>query len=124
MAEPLFSDDALRILNSMSFDPEASHHYEHLAGGFLWSDELPVRDRAKWEVVSRDDLYRWIIYLRARITKGATHVEQVPLWQQLVQYAPYWPGLRPERQSDKMRRRLLAAERRAERCYERIRETG
>ena len=110
----------LRILDAMPVDPSASHFYEQLSGGFLWSDEFPTGDPAKWEIVSHDYLYRWILHLRARITKGETELADFPLWQQLVENAPNWPGLHPERRSEEVRRRLFAAERLAERCYKRL----
>lgn len=43
MTKPVrtFSEAALAILDAMPVDPNATYQYEHLSGGFIWSDEFP-----------------------------------------------------------------------------------
>ncbi len=115
-----FSNAALRVFNSMLFDPNASYDYEHLAGGMLWSDELPTVGTPKWDAVSKGCLYRFLIAARHDITLGESSPRFQGIWQQVEKYAPHWPGLRPERRSERMRKRLLAAKRLAAKCYERM----
>ena len=115
-----FSDAALAILDAMRHDPDATYSYEHLSGGFYWSDEFPPFDSADWKVVGHDYIYRYLIRIRRCITLGDTALESSPLWQQVSSLAPNWPGLLPERRSGRIVRRLRAAERMADRCLEKL----
>ena len=112
-----FSDAALALLDAMPLDPNATYSYEHLSGGFVWSDEFPRISTPEWNIVSHDDLYRHLWHIRRLITLGDTDLESLPLWQQLVNHAPSWPGLLPERRTGRIVKRLRAAVRLAERCY-------
>ena len=111
-----FSDAAIAILNSMVVDPDATYSYEHLSGGFYWSDEFPPTDSPDWDIVGHDYLYRFLIRIRRCITLGDDSVAATPLWQQVLVDAPNWPGLLPDRRSGRIVKRLLAAERLADRC--------
>ena len=113
-------DAALRILNSMPFDPNATHFYEHLSGGMLWSDEFPTVGTPEWGAVSEGYLNRALIAARHDITLGESSPRFQRTWQQVEKHAPNWPGLRPERRSERMRKRLLAAKRLAAKCYEQM----
>jgi hypothetical protein len=115
---PTPSGKALEILNAMPLDPNATHAYEHLSGGMLWSDEFPDVGSRDWEAVSVGFLYRFLIAARRDITIGAASPRFQELWRLVETHSPNWPGLRPERRSEGMRKRLLAAERLAKRCYE------
>jgi hypothetical protein len=115
-----FSAPALAILNAMPADPDATYAYEHLSGGFVWSDELPDIRSADWKIVRHDYIYRFLINLRRCITLGDASLESTPLWQQMVNDAPAWPGLLPERRTGNVAKRLLATERLAHRSYERM----
>lgn len=119
-----FSDEALAILNAMPLNPTATYRYEHLSGGFVWSDELPRGWTSDCEAVWEGDLYRYLIHFRAQITLGKQDLGEHPLWRQLETHAPNWPGLVPERRSARMRKRLLAAERLADRCYRKMFDEG
>jgi hypothetical protein len=115
------SDDALGVLNRMPFDPNATYGYEHLSGGFIWSDELPPAGSPEWDIVSEGYLYRMLVAARHDITLGEASPRFQELWEQVVNSAPNWPGLRPERCSgERIRKRLLAAKRRASICYDRL----
>lgn len=122
MSEPVtqFTDAALAVFDRMPFDPAATYAYEHLAGGFVWTDEFPPVSSDNWKSLSHDDLYRFVIHIRRSITLGNEELLSLPLWRQLEQHAPHWPGLRPERRTGRIRKRLLAAERLAERCYDKL----
>ena len=115
-----FSDAAIAILNSMVVDPDATHSYEHLSGGFYWSDEFPPTNSPDWDVVGHDYLYRFLIRIRRCITLGDDSVAATPLWQQVLTDAPNWPGLLPDRRSGRVVKRLRAAERLADRCLEKL----
>ena len=115
-----FSDQALAILNALPVDPDATYAYEHLSGGFMWTDEFPPLRSADWKIVRHDYIYRYLINMRRCITLGDSALESTPLWLQVVNNAPDWPGLLPERRTGRIVKRLLAAERLAHRCYERM----
>jgi hypothetical protein len=116
-----FSDAALEVLSRMSFDPNASYGYEHLSGGFIWSDEFPPLSSPNWHTVSEGYLCRFLVAARHDITLGEAQPRFYPLWQQVLEFAPNWPGLRPERySSERIQKRLLAAKCLASRCYDRM----
>ena len=115
-----FSDAALAVLDAMSVDPNATYSYEHLSGGFWWSDEFPRILSPEWGVVSHDYLYRYLLNFRRQITLGESEIESHPLWEQVVNHAPTWPGLLPERRAGRIVKRLRAAVRAAHRRYEKM----
>ena len=115
-----FSDEAIAILNAMPVDPDATYSYEHLSGGFMWTDEFPPLRSAEWKIVRHDYIYRFLINMRRCITLGDTSHESTALWQQMVNDAPNWPGLLPERRSGRIAKRLLAAERLVDRCLDKL----
>ena len=113
------TEAALCRLNEMPFDPNATHAYDHMAGGLVWSDEFPSED-ASWDFVSNITPCRYLVRFRALITLGQTELSDQPLWRQVEQSAPNWPGLRIERRNGRIRRRLQAAKRLATRCYKEL----
>lgn len=117
-----FSEAALAILDSMPVDPQATYFYEHLSGGFIWRDEFPDMNlnSREWDIVSHDYLYRYLVRIRRCITLGQAELESHPLWQQVVNRAPNWPGLLVERRAGRIVKRLRAAERLADRCYRKL----
>lgn len=115
-----FSEQALAVLNALPFHANARFFYEHLSGGFVWSDDFPSIDSPEWTVVSHDCLYRYMIRIRRCITLGDMALESHPLWRQVVSGAPDWPGLKPDRRSARIAKKLRAAERIAERCYKKL----
>jgi len=107
----LFPPAALAVLNCMPFDPEARGRYELMSGALIWPDEFPgVAIGAS----------RYLVAYRASITLGEERAEFRPVWDQVVQHAPDWPGLRPERRGEKARRRLLAAQRLSQPCLDEL----
>ena len=114
----MFSDDALAVLNSMPHDASATFAYHHFAGGFYWSDEFPDTTSPDWNVVSHDDVYRYLIRIRRCITFDDADLASLPLWRQVVDFAPNWPGLRADRREGAIVKRLRAAERLAEKCLD------
>ncbi len=116
----LFSDAALAVLNGMAFDADAAYSYEHMSGGFVWSDEFPKLFTPDWTTVSHDYLYRYLIQFRRKITLGIANADDLPLWQQVIANAPNWPGLALERRTGRIVKRLEAAERAAARCYDKL----
>ncbi len=115
-----FSDSALAILNAMPFSPDATIAYAHLAGGLVWSDEFPDVNSPAWKIVSHDEVYRYLIRIRRCITLDDSHLQQLPLWQQVAQFSPNWPGLRADRRTGPIVKRLRAAERLADRCLDKL----
>lgn len=116
----LFNDAALAVLDGMTCDPDATCFYEHLSGGFIWSDEFPKPFTPDWTTVSHDYLHRYLVQFRRRITLGLADAKELPLWQQVLANAPSWPGLAIERRAGRIVKRLLAAERAAKSCYDKL----
>ena len=87
MAGPI-SKAALQVLNSLSFDPNATNNYEHLAGGLLWTDELPKHGTPEWDAISEDFLFRILIAARHDITLGESSPRFQEIWHQVEMYAP------------------------------------
>jgi hypothetical protein len=112
----LFSDAALAILDRMPFDVEARGSFEIMSGGLIWPDEFPRPGTDAWAAIAPGWLYRFLIAYRASITLHPAQAKPYELWQQVVQHAPNWPGLRPERRGEQARRRLRAALRRQAKC--------
>jgi hypothetical protein len=117
---PLFSAAALAILDRMPFDPAARGRFEYLSGGLMWQDEFPPVMSPDWQVIAPNYAYRYLIAYRASITLGREQAAFCPVWEQVVQQAPNWPGLRPERRGAAAMRRLRAALRVQDRCLAKL----
>ena len=113
---PLFSADALAILDRMPFDPEARSIFDLMSGGLVWADEFPCIGSPEWAVVKPNWVYRYAVAYRASLTVGPERAEFRAVWEQINQHAPNWPGLRLERRGDRARHRLLAGMRREAVC--------
>jgi hypothetical protein len=109
----MFSEAALAVLDRMPFDPTARGDFEWLSGGLMWSDEFPLGPER--QAMSQSGAIGCLLACRASITLGQES-GFLPIWEQVVRYAPNWPGLRPERRGEGALRRLRAALRRADRC--------
>jgi hypothetical protein len=114
----LFSSAALAVLDRQPYDPAAKGKYELMSGGLIWGDEFPKCGSSEWELVRPAWVYRYLIAYRAALTLGEERAEFRAVWEQVVQHAPNWPGLRPERRGESARKRLLAAQRRQSRCLD------
>jgi hypothetical protein len=126
MDEPeprLFSAAGLAVLDGMVFDPAARAQFEHLSGGLMWPDELPRLGSTAWTAIAPGCLYRFVLAYRASITLHPEQAQPFELWEQVVQHAPNWPGLRRERRGERALRRLRAAHRQRDKCYAEL-DTG
>jgi hypothetical protein len=113
---PLFSADALAVLDRMPFDPDARGSFELMSGGLIWPDEFPPPGSPEWELVRPQWVYRYLVAYRRALTLGEDREEFRPVWEQVVRQAPNWPGLRPERRGERAERRLRAALRQQDKC--------
>ena len=125
---PLFSAGALHLLDRQSFDPAAKPSYDVLSDGLIWADEFPKRHWT-WRALNRGGLNRFLIAYRAQhtrgeiegvITLGENRINLRPIWEQVLLYAPSWPGLRSERCDNRARRRLTVLRKQASRCLREI----
>ena len=107
--EKVFSKKAIQILNNMEFDKDATYFFEVMSGGFLWSDEFPDSESSDWKDFQHDYIYRYLLALRRQIMLEREGKQQHPLWIQVTTKAPNWPGLRHERLTGRIVRRLRAA---------------
>lgn len=117
----LFSTEALEILNRMIYDPEDRPSYEIMSGGLLWRDEFPPFTTTlprEGKIVWKEYAPRYLIAFRASITCGEERIEFRPIWEQVVEFAPSWPGLRPDRRDERMRRLLRWNELGMNRCLD------
>lgn len=105
-AIPVFSKDALAMLNRQVYDPATKCDYEILSGGLLWSDEFPKFGSPEWWVIADGYAYRFLLASRASLTLGEENAVFRHVWEQVMHYAPHWPGLREERWGEQARQRL------------------
>lgn len=104
---PMFSNAALAILNRQVYDPTAKGDYEIMSGGLLWSDEFPQIGSPEWPVFAHNWVYRFLLAYRASITMGEENALFRPVWQQAIDHAPNWPGLREERRGKQVQHFLI-----------------
>ena len=107
--DKVFSKKAIQILNNMEFDENATYFYEVMSGGFLWSDEFPDIASDEWKNFEHDFIYRYLLALRREVMLWTKDKEKHPLWKQVLSEAPQWPGLKQERLSGRIVKRLKAA---------------
>ncbi len=105
----IFPEGALELLRQVRYDPAAECHYEGMSGGLVWSDEFPR------EVISachaeHNFAFRYVLAYRASLIREAPREKFRPVWHQLLQECPHWPGLRYERQSPSLRELLESKE--------------
>jgi hypothetical protein len=115
---PVFSSAALAVMNRQTADPAAVSSYDVMSGGLHWSDEFDALTAQEKNTVLEGWAFRYLLGYRASITLGEERAEFRPVWEQVSEHAPNWPGLRPERWGENARRRLLAAQRGRPRCVE------
>ena len=94
----LLPDDAIVILRRAVWQPDAKRSHELMTGSFWWSDEL-VGEVARLCVGKDNWSFRYLMGYRASVIRGAPNVAFRPVWEQVAQECPDWPGLRPERNS-------------------------
>jgi hypothetical protein len=103
MSEMLFPEPALAILREARWDPDATHSFEIMSGGFQWSDER-LGEAALACMACGSWAFRYVMGYRASLIRGVPREGLRPPWDQLLQECPNWPGFCPERVSP-----LLAA---------------
>lgn len=104
----LFPTDVLDFLAGAIYDPRAERSYEGLSDSFFWSDELLWEGLARYGV---DYPFRQLVGYRSSVIRGAPDVRLQPVWQQVAEASPRWPGLRPERSSPALAPELTRASR-------------
>jgi hypothetical protein len=107
----LFPEEALDVLRRAAYHPDAERSYEAMSGSFWWSDELvreasyACRRHGSWA-------FRYLMGYRASVIRDAPDPELLPVWEQVTQECPGWPGLRIERNSPALLTELHRASRR------------
>jgi hypothetical protein len=104
MDEMLFPETALAILREARWNPDATHSFEIMSGGFQWSDER-LGEAALACIACGSWAFRYLMGYRASLIRGVPREGLRAAWEQLSQECPHWPGFRPERVSP-----LLSAE--------------
>ncbi|MHB1559984.1 MAG: hypothetical protein ACYC61_21240 [Isosphaeraceae bacterium] len=105
----LFPANVLDFLAGAVHDPRAERSYEGLSDSFFWSDELLWEGLARYGVAYP---FRQLIGYRSSVIRGAPDARVRPVWQQVAEACPGWPGLRPERSSPALAPELTRASRR------------
>ena len=99
----LFPAEALAIMRKARWRPWARRRYDGLSPGFYWSDEFPWRVSDAWTQQCHA-----VIAFRASLILGEPRAPMRPVWDQLEQECPRWPGFRLARRSPALRHRLEA----------------
>ena len=88
---------AQEILSGLIYDPEATRSYDIMRGGFVWSDEVPCREKEYAKFLKSIFLLSKVIAYRASLTLSEPREEFKGSWDELFKEVPEWPGFRPER---------------------------
>ena len=94
--ELLFPDDGLALLREAVYDPEAERGFEGLSRSFFWSDEL-LRNVMRVCRNHGSMAHFFVMEYRSSLILGNAIEENRPVWEQLQNACPAWPGFRPER---------------------------
>jgi len=92
----MLSATLIHLLAACEHDPAAACQYDVMAGGLVWSDEVPSPGDHAPNLRSSVHL-RSVIAYRASLTLGQPRVELESDWNELRQLLPNWPGFREER---------------------------
>lgn len=114
----MFCEHCAPLTRALAYNPAAEPEAELMSGSCWWPDEV------NWEWCTACFLdMRTIFHLRHRMTVGEPidhYAKELETWSRLEQEFPEWPLFRPERRSseisDKVRRLVHLANRRA--CIE------
>jgi hypothetical protein len=117
--ETLFPEAALAVLRQARWDPNATHSFEVMSGGFAWSDER-LGEAAAACLEHRSWAFRLLMGYRASLIRGAPRDELRPPWDQLLPECPQWPGFRPERSDRALAAELDRESRRTAACVRRL----
>jgi hypothetical protein len=119
MDESLFPEAALAVLREACWDPDATHSFEIMSGGFRWSDER-LEDAASACMQAGSWAFRSLLGYRASLIRGVPREELRAAWDQLLRECPSWPGFRPERLSPALAAELDRESRRSRICVRRL----
>ena len=119
MDRMLFPVAALAILRQARWEPDATHSYEVMSGGFAWSDER-LSQLSTACMAEGSWAFRYLMGYRASLIRGAPREELRPPWDQLLRECPEWPGFRPERSDPSLAAELDRESRGVDVCVRRI----
>ena len=77
-------------------DPDAERSYTGLSDSFTWSDELLLDAMVRY---GGGYPFSELLGYRHSVIRGAPDSRLRPVWEQVTNACPNWPGLRPERNS-------------------------
>lgn len=103
----LFPEAALAILRDVQYNPDAMMKYDGMSDSLYWSDEFPDEATSACMAV-KSWAYRFVLAYRASLIMSRPREELQPVWEQLAQECPEWPGFRPERRSIDLKPELEA----------------
>jgi hypothetical protein len=102
MASDAFPSDVLAVLRQTKYDVRAVRKYEHLSGGFFWSDEGLMEVFAACGPEGTSPM-KWLVAYRTHVIRGEKPREDCArTWEQLEAACPSWPGFRPERREQSL----------------------
>ncbi len=95
----LFPDEGLALLQKAVYDTEAERGFEWLSRSFSWSDEL--LDKVMRVCRNHGSMaHFFVMEYRSSLILGNAIEKYRPVWEQLQNACPAWPGFRPERCSE------------------------
>ena len=97
----------IKQLHELKHDTNATRAFEMMSGGFIWSDEMPEA----YDDFKNDYAFRFLLGYRASLTIGKPRQSLQPIWDAVRTGCPDWPGFRPERFAEKLKRELDSASR-------------
>ena len=119
MDQMLFPEEALAILRQARWDPNATHSYEVMSGGFAWSDER-LSQSGSVCMAHGSWAFRFLMGYRASLIRGNPREELRATWDQLLRECPEWPGFRPERRDASLATELDRESRKVDVCVRRL----
>ncbi|MGJ8653738.1 MAG: hypothetical protein ACSHX8_10730 [Opitutaceae bacterium] len=105
----------------MKFDENATHQYDIMRGGFIWTDEMPDYVSGRKGFLSCLMLLAKPIAHRSEMTLEKEIFRFEKEWNELRRECPDWPGFREERTHDeRIKRELRAIKYKEDKCLDEL----
>lgn len=104
-----FSNEVIKEINNLEYDPNAYCYYEVMSGGLFWTDE--ITDYIINLLEHDNYTFRSLFAYRASLILEKEVRSLRPVWEQMAIQFPNWPGLRAERRSPNLKKLLLTKRR-------------
>ena len=111
-------------LDKLAVDPRASMSYDLLAGGLVWSDEIPACDLAAAQEIPFPGLgqFRALLNHRNSLILGESGKRFQDVWERALRLCPNWPGFISARQEPALAQEARSRSEAARRSFEELDE--